>query len=179
MVPRGNCPAGDFSTLPLAQTLSGVLGEKGFGVIPFILGMGLVLVTIITNGLSERPAARAIVVASGVLAVYLLVFVRIAIPTERSHLIEYGVLAVFILAALRERSARGRTVFFPPFLAALFASGIGFLDECLQRVVPGRVFDWEDVLFNVLASVMAIAASEVLRWARMIGGESRARDSHP
>ena len=30
----------------------------------------------------------------GIAATYLLVFVRMAIPTERSHLIEYGVVAV-------------------------------------------------------------------------------------
>lgn len=32
--------------------------------------------------------------------------------------------------------------------------------------LPGRVFDVRDILFNVLAAIMAVAASATLRWAR-------------
>ncbi len=37
--------------------------------------------------------------------------------------------------------------------------------------LPSRVFDPEDILFNVLAAVMAVAASVALGWARLRMGE--------
>jgi VanZ family protein len=40
------------------------------------------------------------------------------------------------------------------------------LDEFIQAFLPSRVFDPADILFNVLAAVMAAAASVALRWAR-------------
>ncbi len=40
------------------------------------------------------------------------------------------------------------------------------LDECIQLLLPSRVFDLIDILFNILASVMAVAASLALSWAR-------------
>lgn len=39
-------------------------------------------------------------------------------------------------------------------------------DETIQLVLPSRVFDPINMLFNVLAAVMAVAASSALRWAR-------------
>ena len=43
---------------------------------------------------------------------------------------------------------------------------IGVVDECIQWFLPSRVFDPLDMLFNVLAAVMAVTASAALRWAR-------------
>jgi hypothetical protein len=70
----------------------------------------LVLATVVTQGLKTRPGGAEISVALGVAAAYLLVFVRMAIPTERSHLVEYGVVALFIYEALLERASQGRRV---------------------------------------------------------------------
>jgi len=33
------------------------------------------------------------------------------------------------------------------------------VDECTQKFLPSRVFDLVDILFNVVAGVMAVAAS--------------------
>ena len=44
--------------------------------------------------------------------------------------------------------------------------GSGVLDECLQGLLPSRVFDSRDILFNVVAAVMAVVASVALGWAR-------------
>ena len=117
-------------------------------------------------GLRTRPGGAEIGVALGVAVAYFMVLVRMANPAERTHLIEYGVLAVLVHAALRERASQGRRVPAPAVLAALATSLVGVLDECLQAFLPGRVFDPRDILFNVLASVMAVVASSALRWAR-------------
>ena len=40
------------------------------------------------------------------------------------------------------------------------------LDEGIQAFLPSRVFDPQDMLFNVLAAAMAVAAGAALAWAR-------------
>ena len=89
-----------------------------------------------------------------------------SIPTERSHLIEYGVVALFIHEALTERASHGRRVPAPALLAVLATTLVGVIDECIQLLIPRRVFDPLDMLFNLLAAIMAVAASSALRWAR-------------
>lgn len=155
-----------FATLGLAQTLAAVLQSTGLGAVLFILSCLLVLGAVVTQGLKARPGGAEIGVALGVAAVYLLVFVRMAVPAERTHLVEYGVVALFIFEALTERISQGRRVPVPALLAIGATALIGVLDEGIQAFIPGRVFDPLDMLFNTLAAVMAVLASLALRWAR-------------
>ncbi len=159
-----------FSTLGLAATLAGVLREEGLLAAAFALGALLVLATVVTQGLKVRPGRVEIGVALGVAAAYLLVIVRMAIPAvERTHLVEYGVVGLFIHAALSERASRGRRVPVPALLAILATTLVGVLDECIQAVLPSRVFDPMDILFNFVAATMAVTASAALAWARRYG----------
>lgn len=54
----------------------------------------------------------------------------------------------------------------PALLAIVIAALVGVLDECIQAFLPNRVFDPLDILFNVLAAVMAVTASAALAWAQ-------------
>lgn len=155
-----------YSTLALARTLFAMLGHLNLGVGLFLVCCLLVVATAVTQGLRVRPGGAEIAVALGVVAAYLLVFVRMSIPTERSHLIEYGIVALFIHEALTERASHGRRVPAPALVAVLAATLIGVVDECIQLALPSRVFDPIDMLFNLLAAVMAVTASSALRWAR-------------
>lgn len=137
----------------------------------FLLGLLLVGATVVVQGVWARPGRLEVAVAVGIVAVYLLVFLRIAVLEERSHLVEYGVLGVFAYAALAERASQGRRLPLPPaVLAVVGASAVGLLDECLQVWVPNRVFDPWDILFNVLAAGMAVGVSVALGWARRRAG---------
>ena len=170
-----------YSTLGISRTLAEYLREHGLleaaSVVLFLLGMLLVGATVVTQGLKARPGGAEIAVALGVTAAYLMVFLRMAILEERTHLIEYGVLGVFIYAALAERASQGRRVPLPPLLAILATATLGLLDECIQWFLPNRVFDPVDILFNLLAGTMAVAASVALawvrRWSRIPGEEQR------
>ncbi len=155
-----------YSTLGLARRLADVLAGTGVGESLFVLCFVVILVAIVTQGLKTKPTGPEIGVALGVAAAYLMVFVRMAVPTERSHLIEYGVVALIIHEALRERASQGRRVPVPALLAVLATSLIGTLDECIQWFVPSRVFDRVDIMFNVLAAVMSVVAGGALRWVR-------------
>ena len=155
-----------YSTLGLAATLAEFLRNRGLFDDLFVLGLILIGAAILTQALKVRPHGAEIGVALGIVAVYLLVFARMAIPEERSHLIEYGVVAVFVKEALTERARQGRRVPVPALLAVLATALVGLLDECIQAFLPNRVFDYRDILFNGLAAVMAVAASVALAWAR-------------
>lgn len=158
---------GIYSTLGLAAQLASTVGDSPLFVVAFVVGMLLVGATVLTEGLKTRPGGIEIGVVLGIVAVYLMVFLRMALP-ERSHLIEYGVVAVFVYEALTERVNHGRRVRAPALLAVLITSLLGVLDESIQAILPSRVFDPQDILFNVLAAVMAVGASVVLGWARRL-----------
>lgn len=155
-----------YSTLGLARALADTWGDTGLGAVLFILAAVMVLVAIVTQGLSTRPSGAEIGVAIGVAAAYLLVFVRMSVPTERSHLMEYGVVAILIYEALQERVSQGRQVPVPALLAIVITTLLGAIDECIQSMLPSRVCDPRDILFNVLAAVMAVVTSAALSWAR-------------
>ena len=142
-----------------------MLRSHGLLTAGFALGMLLVGATVLTQGLRTRPRGLEIAVALGVAVVYLMVFVRMGLE-ERTHLIEYGVVAVFIHEALTERASHSRRVPLPAVLAILATALLGALDESIQAFIPSRVFDVQDIVFNILAAVMAIATSVALGWAR-------------
>lgn len=75
-------------------------------------------------------------------------------------------MAFLVLEALSERARHGGRVRFPAILAIATASLVGTIDELIQALLPSRVFDPIDILFNVGAAVMAVFASVMLAWAR-------------
>ena len=85
-----------YSTLGLAGSLADVLDNRDLTTVSFALGMLLIGVTVVTQGLRTKPSGAEIGVALGVVVVYLMVLLRMALA-ERSHLIEYGVVASFHL----------------------------------------------------------------------------------
>ena len=157
-----------YSTLGLTGTLAGALRENGLLDVS-ILGLFIMFLlgaTIVTRGISVRPRGAEIAVMLGVTAVYLLLFLRTVLPEERTHLMEYGVLGLLIHEALAERASQGRRVPLPPMFAVVATAVLGVLDECIQWLLPNRVFDPLDILFNLLAGTLSIGAVVSLAWAR-------------
>lgn len=160
-----------YATLGLARKLSGLLRDQGLISDVFWLGLILVGMAILIQGLKKPPSNAEIGVALGVAGVYLIAFLRMTIPEERSHIIEYTIVALFIHEALLERANHGRHVPKPALLALAIAMLLGWIDEGIQLFLPSRVFDFRDILFNTLAALMAITASVTLRWARRRFGD--------
>jgi len=167
-----------YSTLGLAGTLVELLRDRGMMDGFYVLAALLILVIILTQGLTIRPGITDIAIGLGVVVAYFMVFVRAGIPiVERTHLIEYGVVAILINQALTERQRNGRKVPYPPALAIIVTALLGLLDECIQFLLPNRVFDFRDVGFNALAGLMAILASLSLAWERWRWGNKIRSDS--
>lgn len=155
-----------FATLIFGWPLARFLRSKGLLTIGFIACLSLVVLFILLHGLQNRAGKSEVVVWLGIVTVYLLVLLRMAIPEERGHLIEYSVLAIFIHEALRERASQGGQISSPWFMAFLLTVLVGVLDESIQLFMPNRVFDPFDILFNTLAAFLAIGSSLVLFWVR-------------
>ena len=81
-------------------------------------------------------------------------------------------MAVFIYEALTERASQGRRVPIPALFAIGATSLVGVIDEFIQLFLPSRHFDWNDILFNFLASLMAVVAMVVLGWGRRLAGRT-------
>lgn len=157
---------GILATLLPSPALAAALRNPAFVSGAFFFGMFLVAVAVVVQGLRRRPSGLEVGLWLGVAGVYLLVFLRLSVAAERSHLIEYGVLALVIHELLKERAHQGRRIPRPALLALVATALIGVLDEGLQALVPGRVFDTFDMGFDALAATMAITASVLLSWAR-------------
>ncbi|GJM29599.1 MAG: hypothetical protein DHS20C17_22340 [Cyclobacteriaceae bacterium] len=154
-----------LSTLALGRPLQEMLRDQNIQAVFFLLGMILTAATVTVHGLSVRPGKTEMSIWFGLAAVYLMFIFRMGAP-ERSHLIEYSVLAIFIYKALLERLRDNSHFLLPALIAFAATTVIGVFDESIQKLLPSRVFDPLDMLFNSLAAFMAISGSIILQWAR-------------
>lgn len=157
-----------YLTLPLTPLLAKQLRNLGLDASLFGIGFLLILLGIVAQGLKIKPSGLELGILIGIIGAYMIVFVRITILEERSHVIEYSVVAFLIYEALLERNLLAQKVPFPAIFAILISTTIGVVDEFIQRYLPNRVFDYMDILFNFLASLMAVMGVGLLRWAKRI-----------
>ena len=155
-----------YTTLGLAGKLAGFLRTNNLLEISFVFGLLLAAAATLSQWLHKQPSRREIWVGLSIAAAYLMVWTRIENPAERTHLFEYGLVAVFIFQALLERQRNGRNIPIPALMAIGVTALLGWVDEGIQAVLPNRVYDLRDVLFNSLAGLMAVVASWVLMRAR-------------
>jgi len=157
-----------YLTLGVVRSLLQPLEASGWGSWLFLSGCFLILVFILTQGMTVLPRWPEIVVGVGVAVIYSFTLMSIAKPEERMHLIVYGIVALLIYAALLERSAFGRTIPASSIVVVMVTTSLGLVDECLQLALPDRVFDVRDILYDALAATMAVMANASLRWARRL-----------
>ena len=165
-----------YATADLARTLADALRESGLLELTptmFSAGMLLIGVMILVQGLRERSRGVEVGFALGVAAIAVIGFARGIAAAERSHLIEYAVLALIVHEALVERTAHGKRVPVPAVLAIALTTAVGVVDECIQFFLPSRTFDWFDIGFDLLASVLAVGSSVSIRWGRQWIGRFR------
>ncbi len=154
--------AGIYGTLPIARPLSATLRERGLLEAGFVLAMLLIVGSIVVYAWKSGHGMAYFGTLAVVGAVYLLVIIRIEIPEERTHLIEYSALALLIYQALLAREPPKISRIKLALLAVVVASVFGAIDEGIQWQLPNRIFDVRDILFNVLASALAVGANVVL-----------------
>ena len=132
----------------------------------FFLSFLVMIAALATHGFRLWPRRLELGIIIAVCMVYLQFFLRMNSPYERSHVIEYAVLAILVFEALRERNANGKAIRRPGLAAFCIVASIGLLDELAQLFIPARVFDYVDILFNVMAAGVAVIALLATNWVR-------------
>ena len=159
---------GIYTTLGQAPAIVVALGESivaSAGTNLFFALLAL-LVVIPIFFIDKRLGRNEIAVGLGILAVYLMAWLRIGSWAERTHLFEYALVAALVHEALLERKDNGRRVPAPALLALITSLLLGCLDEGIQFLLPNRVFDIIDIAFNSLAVTIIIASRWVLARVR-------------
>lgn len=147
-----------YSTLGIARPVVEGLQERNLLRLTIIAVIVILLGPVTWRWVRSRPDWPEVGAMFGVVFAYWMVWVRMSGWAERTHLIEYGVVAAVMHMALLERAGNGRYVPAPAFLAVTATTLLGLLDESIQAVLPGRVFDARDIFFNLVAAFMVIAA---------------------
>ncbi len=157
-----------YATLGQTPALVAALGadiiESAEANLVFALLILLVVVPVFF--VDKRLARLELAVGIGILAVYLLAWLRLGSWEARSHLFEYALVAALAHEALLERRDNGRRLPAPTALALIISLLLGLLDESIQYLLPNRVFDPVDVAFNSLAVSIIIGARWALRLLR-------------
>ena len=159
---------GIYTTLGQAPAIVVALGESivaSAGTKLFFALLAL-LVVIPIFVIDKRLGRNEIAVGLGILAVYLMAWLRVGSWAERTHLFEYALVAALVHEALLERKDNGRRVPAPALLALITSLLLGCLDEGIQFLLPNRVFDIIDIAFNSLAVTIIIASRWVLARVR-------------
>jgi len=156
-----------FSSLFLGQPLVNYFGNQNLQATLFLIVLILVGATIIVHALNTKPSKIEFTVWLGMLGVYIMLILRLGLP-ERSHLVEYSVLAIFTHMAISEGMSKGKLKLKSALLAFILSFFISVCDECIQLFLPNRVFDTEDILFNVFAITMALGTSLFITWIRKL-----------
>jgi len=155
-------PWGPWIGLHLMRTRPGAwLLGPGLGVVATV-GV-LALLVVLRRRRAEAWAYAAILIA-GVGYAVALSALR-ANRLERTHLVEYGVAAWLAWRALAA-TAPGEPWTY--VAAAALASAIGYGDELLQAIVPGRYYDLRDVAMNATGALLG-----TLVIAAVHGGKAR------
>jgi VanZ family protein len=137
-----------------------LLGQ-GLGI---VATLGILALLVLLRRRRAAAWAYAAIVVAGVGYAIALSALR-ANRLERTHLVEYGVAAWLAWRALAA-TAPGEPWTYAA--AAVLASAIGYGDELLQAIVPGRYYDLRDVAMNAAGALLG-----TLVIAALHAGEAR------
>ncbi len=163
----GGIVAAIFSTLLLGQPFIELLKNQNVQAVFFLLGMLMIGSAIMAYAFITQPSRLEWIMIWSIAAVYLMLFLRLGLA-ERSHLIEYSALSLSIHQLLTERAKSTRPVHHVNGLAVGITFLISLFDECLQILLPHRVFSVEDIVFNVLTIAMAIGTIAAVQFLKNV-----------
>ena len=124
------------------------IGKKGFAI---LVGVALILAAVFFLNflIRKKMKLKRKLLVFLLLAGGLILSWQIKLPQERIHILEYAVLGWFFSRDLRVVDKNKRNFIF----VCLFCVVVGIVDELFQAILPYRVFDTRDILFNGLGGV--------------------------
>ena len=143
-----------YATLPLAPGFVKWVKEAG-ALRAFVLGPFALSVPILAYaGMKAETYRNSSFWVTLLLlgTTFYLISIKVVAPVELLHLMLYGIMCILIFSLLSLR-LRGGLLF---GASALATAIFGAIDELIQYYLPNRVFDWNDILFNILGGMMAL-----------------------
>jgi hypothetical protein len=130
--------------------------------LPFLTLGGAALLMLVLRRRHAPVWSYVVLAACAVAYAFAFSWLRAA-HLERTHLPEYGIAALLAwraLAPLVPGTVAGYVA------AAALGAAIGYGDELLQGVVPGRHYDIRDVTMNAIGSVLGVIVLAAIRGRR-------------
>ena len=154
------CSSAIFATVPLARNIQRFVYDSvgsaffTYAVLAVILAAFGALVYLLAYKFRVRSTSQYLWLFS---CAGLYIYFTIALrkhPEEAVHFVEYGLLSYFFFRALSVKIHDWKIY----ITVMLFVTFVGTVDEFIQWLMPGRVWDYRDVGINALASVIFLIA---------------------
>lgn len=128
------------------------IGKDGFRIL--IAGIFIILSAVFLAAEAKRLANPfRFFVMLALLGTTLFYSWKIKMPQVRMHILMYS-----IVGWLATRDAtKSRRIWKTILLAWCFASIVGISEELLQKMLPYRVFDMEDIVYNITGATIGVA----------------------
>jgi len=143
-----------YSTLYAVRPVCAFLkSTTPFSLLVNIILVAILLLIMVSFGMKIRAAkTSSYIIFGAVLFSYFYGFAIIQHPEEKIHFIEYGFLACLARQAIGI-DVKGPLVYIYAFLLASF---LGWVDEGIQYLLPGRYYQIEDVILNSVSAALGL-----------------------
>jgi len=127
------------------------IGEKGFVTLIGIIGVFFLLSFLILI-VKKNPSFLKLPIFIVALIAGIWLVWQLKIPEEKIHILEFAVLGWFVSRDLIKAGKKVKGIIF----ALAFTIVVGILDEAFQTILPYRVYDSRDIIFNCLGGTWGI-----------------------
>ncbi|MFA5088218.1 MAG: VanZ family protein [Candidatus Omnitrophota bacterium] len=149
-----------YASIPVVRPLCEALRRlTHFSLLINIFLFGFLGMIVASFFKSKKLSLGAYLLVFSVVVSYVFGLSIIRIPEERIHFLQYGLLAFFIQRAIRP-DIKGDTAYLGTWV---IVSLLGWLDEGIQHLVPGRYYDIRDVVLNSVSGLMALSLDFIYR----------------
>lgn len=131
-------------------------GESPFlsKAVPVATGMALLFALLWHLILNKREARKSVWLSlAAVCAAYAFMFRALPQQIERVHLAQYALFSMLVFWAMGD----GGVGYGLAVWAALVTVELGLADECIQGLIPSRIYDVNDVLLNAKSALLGQA----------------------
>jgi len=127
------------------------IGKSGFRISVAAIFIGTTVLFFIREAKRLVKPAKVLLML-GLLTISLLFVWNIRLPQVRMHILMYAIVGWL---ASRDAMRQGRT-WKTIALAWVFAAAAGALEELFQKLLPYRVFDINDIIFNLKGASLGV-----------------------